>query len=197
MLGNISSIYFLKEDPAGLDYSLQVYEMGHDLNSAYLIFIGALNTSYMYYLLHDYDKALPYIKEAEFIMKQNEYYNQGNVYAIYGMIEFAKGNRQQAIEYYKEGLALNDKNQTSYKVLLLNEYAIALAEEGKTSRPSIYCFRLCRSPRQKIARFIGTRSSIRCLSVTKIWENMSRHCPGSASFSRKPTAFSIRIKRRF
>lgn len=88
----------------------------------------------MYYLLHDYDKALPYIKEAEFIMKQNEYYNQGNVYAIYGMIEFAKGNRQQAIEYYKEGLALNDKNQTSYKVLLLNEYAIALAEEGKNQQ---------------------------------------------------------------
>lgn len=134
LLGNISSIYFLKEDPAGLDYSLQVYEMGHDSNSAYLIFIGALNTSYMYYLLHDYDKALPYIKEAEFIMKQNEYYNQGNVYAIYGMIEFAKGNRQQAIEYYKEGLALNDKNQTSYKVLLLNEYAIALAEEGKNQQ---------------------------------------------------------------
>lgn len=88
----------------------------------------------MYYLLHDYDKALPYIKEAEFIMKQNEYYNQGNVYAIYGMIEFAKGNRHQAIEYYKEGLALNDKNQTSYKVLLLNEYAIALAEEGKNQQ---------------------------------------------------------------
>ncbi|MFP5129830.1 helix-turn-helix domain-containing protein [Phocaeicola coprocola] len=88
----------------------------------------------MYYLLHDYDKALPYIKEAEFIMKQNEYYNQGNVYAIYGMIEFAKGNRQQAIEYYKEGLALNDKNQTSYKVLLLNEYAIALAEKGKNQQ---------------------------------------------------------------
>lgn len=134
LLGNISSIYFLKEDPAGLTYSLQTYEMGHEQNSAYLIFIGALNASYMYYLLHDYDKALPYIKEAEFIMKQNEYYNQGNVYAIYGMIEFAKGNRQQAIEYYKKGLALNDMNQTSYKVLLLNEYAIALAEEGKNQQ---------------------------------------------------------------
>ena len=85
----------------------------------------------MYYLLHEYDKALPYIQEAEFIMKQNEYYNQGNVYAIYGMIEFAKGNREQAVEYYKKGLSLNDINQTSYKVLLLNEYAKALAEEGR------------------------------------------------------------------
>lgn len=134
LLGNISSIYFLRDDPEGLDYSLQTYEMGHQLNSAYLIFIGALNVSYMYYLLHDYEKALPYIQEAEFIMKQNEYYNQGNVYAIYGMIEFAKGNRKQAIEYYKKGLALNDMNQTSYKVILLNEYAIALVEEGHSQQ---------------------------------------------------------------
>lgn len=121
----------MKDDPAGLTYSLQIYELGHQLNSAYLIFIGALDASYMYYLLHEYDKALPYIQEAEFIMKQNEYYNQGNVYAIYGMIELAKGNREQAVEYYKKGLSLNDINQTSYKVLLLNEYAKALAEEGR------------------------------------------------------------------
>ena len=46
-------------------------------------------------------------------MKQNEYYTQGNVYAIYGMIEFAKGNREQAVEYYKKGLSLNDIIQTS------------------------------------------------------------------------------------
>lgn len=41
------------------------------------------------------------------------------------------GNREQAVEYYKKGLSLNDINQTSYKVLLLNEYAKALAEEGR------------------------------------------------------------------
>lgn len=51
----------------------------------------------MYYLRKEYDKALPYIKEAEFIMNQNEYYNQGNVYAIYGMIEFAKGNKNRRL----------------------------------------------------------------------------------------------------
>lgn len=48
LLGNISSIYYLKDDPTGLTYSLQIYELGHQLNSAYLIFIGALNASYMY-----------------------------------------------------------------------------------------------------------------------------------------------------
>ena len=130
LLGNISSIYFLQNNPDGLTYALQTYEMGHKQNSAYLIFIGSLNTSYMYYLRKEYDKALPYIKEAEFIMNQNEYYNQGNVYAIYGMIEFAKGNKKQAIEYYRKGLSLNTMNQTSYKVILLNEYAIALKEDG-------------------------------------------------------------------
>ena len=172
LLGNISSIYFLKEDPAGLTYSLQTYEMGHEQNSAYLIFIGALNASYMYYLLHDYDKALPYIKEAEFIMKQNEYYNQGNVYAIYGMIEFAKGNRQQAIEYYKKGLALNDKNQTSYKVLLLNEYAIALAEEGKNRQAIDLLFKALAFTKEENCEIYRNRV-INTLSVC--YENMGQY----------------------
>ena len=172
LLGNISSIYFLKEDPAGLTYSLQTYEMGHEQNSAYLIFIGALNASYMYYLLHDYDKALPYIKEAEFIMKQNEYYNQGNVYAIYGMIEFAKGNRQQAIEYYKKGLALNDMNQTSYKVLLLNEYAIALAEKGKNQQAIDLLFKALAFTKEKNCEIYRNRV-INTLSVC--YENMGQY----------------------
>ena len=94
----------------------------------------------MYYLLHEYDKALPYIQEAEFIMKQNEYYNQGNVYAIYGMIEFAKGNREQAVEYYKKGLSLNDINQTSYKVLLLN--VIRQSPGGRREKQGSYRFAL-------------------------------------------------------
>lgn len=172
LLGNISSIYFLKEDPAGLTYSLQTYEMGHEQNSAYLIFIGALNASYMYYLLHDYDKALPYIKEAEFIMKQNDYYNQGNVYAIYGMIEFAKGNRQQAIEYYKKGLALNDMNQTSYKVLLLNEYAIALAEEGKNQQAIDLLFQALAFTKEENCE-IYRNKVINTLSVC--YENMGQY----------------------
>ena len=172
LLGNISSIYFLKEDPAGLTYSLQTYEMGHEQNSAYLIFIGALNASYMYYLLHDYDKALPYIKEAEFIMKQNEYYNQGNVYAIYGMIEFAKGNRQQAIEYYKKGLALNDMNQTSYKVLLLNEYAIALAVEGKNQQAIDLLFQALAFTKEENCEIYRNRV-INTLSVC--YENMGQY----------------------
>lgn len=172
LLGNISSIYFLKEDPAGLTYSLQTYEMGHEQNSAYLIFIGALNASYMYYLLHDYDKALPYIKEAEFIMKQNEYYNQGNVYAIYGMIEFAKGNRQQAIEYYKKGLALNAMNQTSYKVLLLNEYAIALAEEGKNQQAIDLLFQALAFTKEENCEIYRNRV-INTLSVC--YENMGQY----------------------
>lgn len=172
LLGNISSIYFLKEDPVGLTYSLQTYEMGHEQNSAYLIFIGALNASYMYYLLHDYDKALPYIKEAEFIMKQNEYYNQGNVYAIYGMIEFAKGNRQQAIEYYKKGLALNDMNQTSYKVLLLNEYAIALAEEGKNQQAIDLLFKALAFTKEENCEIYRNRV-INTLSVC--YENMGQY----------------------
>ena len=177
LLGNISSIYFLKDDPDGLTYSLRTYEMGHRLNSAYLIFIGALNTSYMYYLRHEYDEALPYIKEAEFIMNQNDYYNQGNVYAIYGMIEFAKGNSRQAIEYYKKGLSLNTMNQTSYKVMLLNEYAMALSKEGLKKQAIDLLFQALALTRKENCE-IYRNKVINSLSVC--YENMGQYAEALA-----------------
>lgn len=134
LLGNISNIYYLKNDTIGIQYSLKVYDMGHKQGSPYLIFIGAMTSAYMYYLLHDYDKAFTYIKETEFIMNQNDFYNKGNVYAIYGMIESAKGNHEKAIKFYQKGLASNDKNQTSTKILLLTQYAKALEKEGKNQK---------------------------------------------------------------
>lgn len=76
LLANISAVYFLKRDTAGLAYSLEAYERGHRLSSPYLIYIGALTTAYMYYLNGEYDRALPYIKEAEFLMQQNDFYDR-------------------------------------------------------------------------------------------------------------------------
>ena len=134
LLANISAVYFLKRDTAGLAYSLEAYERGHRLSSPYLIYIGALTTAYMYYLNGEYDRALPYIKEAEFLMQQNDFYDQGNVHALYGMILTAQGNTAEAITLFRRGLALKEKNQTSTHVMLLHGYAQALQQEGQTDK---------------------------------------------------------------
>ncbi len=131
LLANISSVYFLKRDTVGLTYSLEAYKLGHEQSSPYLIYIGASTIAYLYYLQGKYDMALRYIKEAEFLMQQNDFYDQGNIYAIYGRIVGAQGDTHQAIELFQKGLAREETNQTSSRVLLLHGYAQALQAEKK------------------------------------------------------------------
>lgn len=125
LLINISGIYYLKNDPVGLLYSLDAYERGHKESNPYHIFAASTNTAYMYYLCSDYEKALQYIKEAEFLMKRNDFYDQTNVYALYGHILMAQGDTDEAIEYFERGLELRDKAQTSSVVFTLYGYAQA------------------------------------------------------------------------
>lgn len=129
LLANIAAMYFLQRDTVGLPYSLEAYHMGHEQASPYLTYIGASTTSYMYYLQKNYTKALQYIKEAEFLMLQNNFYDQGNVYAIYGLILSAQNHIKEAITLFKKGLDLKEKKQTSSKVLLLCGYAKALIKQ--------------------------------------------------------------------
>lgn len=126
---NVAGIYYLKRDTAGLTYSLEAYESGHQQKSPYLIYISASTTAYMYYLRGNYEQALQYIKEAEFLMLQNDFYDQGNVYALYGKILTAQGDTRQAIRLFRQGLSLKEKNQTSSRVFLLHGYAQALEKE--------------------------------------------------------------------
>lgn len=129
LLINISGIYYLKNDPIGLSYSLEAYERGHKESDPYHIFAASTNIAYMYYLCGDYEKALQYIKEAEFLMKRNDFYDQTNVYALYGHILLAQGNIDEAIIYFERGLELRDKAQTSSLVYTLYGYARAWHEK--------------------------------------------------------------------
>lgn len=125
LLINISGIYYLKDDPVGLSYSLEAYERGHKESNPYHIFAASSNTAYMYYLRGDYEKALQYIKEAEFLMIQNDFYDQTNIYALYGHTLLAQGDTDEAIEYFEKGLDLKEKAQTSSIVYALYGYAKA------------------------------------------------------------------------
>ncbi len=60
----------MKGDTEGLKYALECYNLGHEKGDAYLIYCGSTNSAYMFFLLGDYDEALKYIKEAEFITEK-------------------------------------------------------------------------------------------------------------------------------
>jgi len=105
LLANICDVYYWEKDPTGLKYALECYNIGHNRHDPYAIFVGANSTAYMYYLKKDYKQALRYIKESEFVMHQNGYYEQAVVYNLYGEILFALGRDSQAIEYYKKSIS--------------------------------------------------------------------------------------------
>lgn len=131
LLANIANVYYIQRDTVGLKYSLQTYELGHQQSSPYLIYIGALTSAYMYFLQGKYEQTLDYVKEAEFLMQQNGFYDQGLVYAIYGMTVAELGDTRQAVKLFRKGLETAETNQPSTQVFLLYGYAHALGREGR------------------------------------------------------------------
>lgn len=125
LLTNISGIYFLKDDPGGLLYALEAYEIGHQLGNPYLIFAASANAGSMYLLLKDYEKALQYMKEAEFLMKRNNFHNQSHVYALYGYILLGQEYIDEAIDFFQKGLDMRETAQTTSVVNTLLGYAKA------------------------------------------------------------------------
>ena len=85
----------------------------------------------MYFLQRKYEQALDYVKEAEFLMQQNGFYDQGLVYAIYGMTVSELGDTRQAVKLFRKGLETAETNQPSTQVFLLYGYAHALGREGR------------------------------------------------------------------
>lgn len=113
LLCNISGIYYLKKDPKGLKYALECYDLGHQKRDPYLIFCGSTNSAYMYYLEKNYEEALKYIKEAEFIMDKNNFYDRANVYNLYGNIILETGDKHTAKEMFNKALSFEEHSQIS------------------------------------------------------------------------------------
>ncbi len=131
LLGNISTIYYLKKDTAGLRYALECYERGHNTNNTYLIRIGAECSALMYYLKHDYRTALNYIKEDEFVTLQNNFFDQADVYNLYGMILSALHKEYQALDCFEKALGYEASSQSNSILHTYIEYARTLMQMGR------------------------------------------------------------------
>lgn len=126
LLSNISSIYYLQKDTTGLPYAQECYKRGHDKKDTYLIRIGAETSAFMYYLKHDYQQALNYIKEAEFITLKNNYYDEADIYSLYGMILSELGDDRQALEYFDKALECESTSQGTSILRTYIQYAKTL-----------------------------------------------------------------------
>lgn len=100
---NLAITYYMRRDPEGLKYALEVYESGKDQSDEYLKFAGAFVASYLYYELENYDSAMHYIVEAMPISENIET-DLYSLWTIYGDILMAKGEEDMALQYYRKAL---------------------------------------------------------------------------------------------
>ena len=131
LLSHLANIYYLKRDPAGLKYSLECYELGHSLNNPYIIYSGAVNSAYMYFLTKQNEEAMKYIHEAETLMLENDFYDQAHTYNLFGNLLYDLGEYTQAIKYYKEAMKDKQAAQTSSIVYAHLGYARVLKKQRK------------------------------------------------------------------
>ena len=131
LLGNLAGIYYLKKDTAGTPYALECYELGHSMRNPYIIYSGAVNSAYMYFLMKRNEEAIKYIHEAETLMLENDFYDQAHTYNLFGNILYDIGEYPKALEYYKKAMKDKQAAQTSSIVYAHLGYARVLMRQKK------------------------------------------------------------------
>lgn len=102
ILNNIAMAHYLRNDPNGLKYSLEVIETGIATQDQLLVYSGSFVTAYMYYLLEKNSLALHYMKKA--FKTGGNYIEYAEAYSLYANILVRLGREQEAVGYYKRSL---------------------------------------------------------------------------------------------
>lgn len=126
---NLVVTYFLRNDPSGLQYALQIYDYGKKAQDRYVTFCGAYVTSIMYYITPDYPAALRYAEEAVSLM--DKFYDEAGVYNMYANILLGNDLEQKAVEYYTKALEVapqSSSTTTAYIYLSYGEYLMGKKE---------------------------------------------------------------------
>ena len=120
LLCNIAGIYHLQKDTQGIIYTKECYDLGHQEHDPYLSYIGAIRTASMLNMQGAHQEALKYVYEAEFLMKQNNFYDEAEVYTLYGYILYNLPDREKEAEsYFLKALGIKEKSKMSS---ILNAY---------------------------------------------------------------------------
>lgn len=98
MGSNLLMVDFIRENPEGLKYALEIYEYSKEQEDLFAKYSGAYGVALMYYIGNDYDNAEKFIKEAlSYINIENDRLGAYNTYAN---ILHAKGLDKEAEENY-------------------------------------------------------------------------------------------------
>lgn len=122
---NLVMTYFLRNDPAGLVYALQLYQYGKSINDDHVTFCGSHISATMYYLMGEYKTALDYIDQARLL--NDESYDPVGFYTMYANILIANGYNKMAEPYYLQSIKIGNSapsTSTTYAYLSYGEYLL-------------------------------------------------------------------------
>ena len=131
LLGNLANIYYLKKDTAGIKYALECYELGHSMRNPYIIYSGAVNSAYMYFLMKQNEEAMKYIHEAETLMLENDFYDQAHTYNLLAIYYMIWVNMPRPWNITKKAMKDKQAAQTSSIVYAHLGYARILMQQNK------------------------------------------------------------------
>lgn len=127
VLSNIVNVFYLREDPSGLEMALDIYDWGVRNGADFVTYRGALGAAYMYFIEGDYRKALEY---AEATTRQEAYRNGfNNSDALHGDILFRLGRNREAEIYYLR--ALSESRDVSTRIESYLGYGNFLRQTGR------------------------------------------------------------------
>lgn len=119
LLCNIAGIYHLQKDVTGITYTQECYDLGHKEHDPYLSYIGAIRTASMLNLKNEYQSALKYAQEAEFLMAQNRFNDESEVYTLFGYTLCNLKREEEAETYFLMALEKREQSKISS---ILNAY---------------------------------------------------------------------------
>lgn len=122
IMSNIVNAYYLRNDPSGLEYAIEIYEYGRSHNDDFVTFRGAISCAYMYYIGKQYREALDYLDIASSLPAgQLDYFNAD---ALRGSVLAALGRDAEAERYFISGIqrSLNGHSTLVESYLRYGEY---------------------------------------------------------------------------
>lgn len=175
ILSNLAATYHLRNDPDGLEYALEAYQLAVSSKNSYQLLYAALNTAQMYCVCKDYEEALRYIETSlKIVERDTEPGHQYRimVYSVYAEILSALGRDDEAEKYYKSALSMNgSENIHTYSIMAFLGYGNLLLTHNRYDE-AVIAFedgaRLCedRNNYELLPQFYG--------GLSDSYENMGR-----------------------
>lgn len=132
VLSNLAMTYYLRSDPEGLKYALEVYSLGQGLGDAYLISSGAFISACMYYLLGNNDKVLELIDVV--IAHSGEYTPYVELYTLKANTLLRFGMEAEAVRNFEEALRYADRAQVHSLTMAYLNYGEYMLGKGSVNK---------------------------------------------------------------